>query len=174
VLLPGLILLGAGIGCTNPPLASTAIAVAPQDRAGMASGTNNTFRQVGIATGIAALGTVFQSRIEDKLTAGLRGTPLASRASDLAEAVSSGSIRQIASQAPAAARGQLTEVARSAFVTSLTGVFWIAAAVALVGAVLALVLVRGSDIEQRGPAPEAEADADPEPGSGREVVAVAR
>ena len=33
-------------------------------RAGMASGINSTFRQVGIATGVAALGAVFQSRID--------------------------------------------------------------------------------------------------------------
>ena len=31
-------------------------------RAGMASGINNTFRQVGIATGIAGLGAIFQSK----------------------------------------------------------------------------------------------------------------
>ena len=29
----------------------------------MASGLNNTFRQVGIATGIAALGAIFQSKV---------------------------------------------------------------------------------------------------------------
>jgi EmrB/QacA subfamily drug resistance transporter len=168
VLLPGLVLLGAGVGCTNPPLASTAIAVAPQDRAGMASGTNNTFRQVGIATGIAALGTVFQHSIERKLTSGLQGTPLAARAGDLAGAVSSGSIAQLAARAPASVRDQVTETARSAFVTSLTGVFWIAAAVALAGALLALVLVRGVDIEQHGPPAEAASERD------REVVAAAR
>ena len=33
----------------------------------MASGTNNTFRQIGIATGIAALGALFQSSIATKL-----------------------------------------------------------------------------------------------------------
>jgi EmrB/QacA subfamily drug resistance transporter len=59
-LIPGFVLEGAGIGLVNPPLASAAIAVAPPARSGMASGANNTFRQVGIATGIAALGAVFQ------------------------------------------------------------------------------------------------------------------
>ncbi|HEX4837366.1 MAG TPA: hypothetical protein VFV03_02430, partial [Solirubrobacteraceae bacterium] len=51
---------GVGVGLVNPPLASAAIAVAPPARSGMASGANSTFRQVGIATGIAALGAVFQ------------------------------------------------------------------------------------------------------------------
>ncbi len=58
-LLAGFIVAGAGAGLVNPPLASTAIGVvAPQD-AGMASGINNTFRQVGLATAVATLGTIF-------------------------------------------------------------------------------------------------------------------
>ncbi|HVW18032.1 MAG TPA: MFS transporter [Solirubrobacteraceae bacterium] len=62
-LLPGFLVAGLGSGFVNPPLASTAIGVvAPQD-AGMASGINTTFRQVGVATGIAALGSIFAARI---------------------------------------------------------------------------------------------------------------
>jgi EmrB/QacA subfamily drug resistance transporter len=59
-LIPGFVLQGVGVGLVNPPLASAAIGVAPPARSGMASGANSTFRQVGIATGIAALGAVFQ------------------------------------------------------------------------------------------------------------------
>jgi EmrB/QacA subfamily drug resistance transporter len=58
VLLPGLIVAGVGAGMINVPLASTAVAVVEPARAGMASGINSTFRQVGIATGVAALGAV--------------------------------------------------------------------------------------------------------------------
>ena len=57
------VLGGAGIGLVNPPLASTAIGVVPHERSGMASGINATFRQVGIATGIAGLGAIFQHQI---------------------------------------------------------------------------------------------------------------
>ena len=56
VLLPGFIVAGIGIGMVNPVLASASISVVEPQRSGMASGTNNTFRQVGIATGIAVLG----------------------------------------------------------------------------------------------------------------------
>src|SRR5438874_1202461 len=62
-LVPGFLLAGAGIGMVNPPLASTAIGVVHHSRSGMASGINNTFRQVGIATGIAGLGAVFQHEV---------------------------------------------------------------------------------------------------------------
>jgi EmrB/QacA subfamily drug resistance transporter len=62
-LLPGFIIGGIGIGLVNAPLASTAVSVVEPRRAGMASGINNTFRQVGIATGIAGLGAIFQSKV---------------------------------------------------------------------------------------------------------------
>src|SRR5215831_11691073 len=67
-LLAGFIVGGIGIGLVNAPLASTSVSVVEPRRAGMASGINNTFRQVGIATGIAALGAIFQSQIASYLS----------------------------------------------------------------------------------------------------------
>jgi predicted MFS family arabinose efflux permease len=61
-LLAGFIVGGIGIGMVNPPLASTAVSVVEPRQAGMASGINNTFRQVGIATGVAGLGALFESK----------------------------------------------------------------------------------------------------------------
>jgi EmrB/QacA subfamily drug resistance transporter len=61
-LLAGFIVGGVGVGMVNAPLASVAVSVVEPRRAGMASGINNTFRQVGIATGIAGLGAIFQSQ----------------------------------------------------------------------------------------------------------------
>jgi EmrB/QacA subfamily drug resistance transporter len=60
-LLAGFLIGGVGIGMVNPSLATTAVSVVPPQRAGMAAGVNNTFRQVGIATGIAGLGAIFQA-----------------------------------------------------------------------------------------------------------------
>jgi EmrB/QacA subfamily drug resistance transporter len=62
-LLPGMIVAGVGAGLVNVPLATTAVAVVEPARAGMASGVNSTFRQVGIATGIAALGAIFSHSV---------------------------------------------------------------------------------------------------------------
>ena len=64
VMLPGLLLLGVGIGLANPAVTYAALGVVPATRSGMASGVNNTFRQVGIAIGIAVLGTLLPARIE--------------------------------------------------------------------------------------------------------------
>jgi EmrB/QacA subfamily drug resistance transporter len=63
-MLPGLIVLGVGIGLSNPAVTYAALGVVPATRSGMASGVNNTFRQVGIALGIAVLGTLLPARIE--------------------------------------------------------------------------------------------------------------
>ncbi|WP_329171649.1 MFS transporter [Streptomyces sp. NBC_01477] len=61
-LLPGMVVAGIGAGMVTVPLASTAVGVVAPAQAGTASGINATARQVGLATGIAALGTVFTSR----------------------------------------------------------------------------------------------------------------
>src|SRR6202012_1054656 len=57
-LIPGFLIAGLGSGLVNPPLASTAVGVVEPRFAGMASGINSTFRQVGIATSVAALGSI--------------------------------------------------------------------------------------------------------------------
>jgi predicted MFS family arabinose efflux permease len=62
-LIPGFVIAGLGSGLVNAPLASTAVGVVPPEQAGMASGINSTFRQIGIATGVAALGSVFASHM---------------------------------------------------------------------------------------------------------------
>ena len=62
-LIPGFVLAGLGTGLVNPPLASTAIGVVAPPSAGMASGINTTFRQVGIATSVAALGSIFATKM---------------------------------------------------------------------------------------------------------------
>ena len=62
--LAGFMVCGGGIGLVNPALATAAVGVVEPQRAGMASGINSTFRQIGIATGTAALGAIFQHLVE--------------------------------------------------------------------------------------------------------------
>ena len=80
-LLPGFIVGGIGIGLVNAPLATTAVSTVRQERAGMASGINNTFRQLGIATGIAALGAIFLGKVGSFGFGAAGALPLAARAS---------------------------------------------------------------------------------------------
>jgi EmrB/QacA subfamily drug resistance transporter len=153
-LLPGFIVAGAGIGLTNPAIASTAVGVVDPRRTGMASGINSTFRQVGIATGIAALGAIFQSLVASKILDAL---------------AASGGARPAGAQFPPAAvlaQGdpRVLGSAHEAFVTGWTGalneILVISAVVALAGAVAALVLVRRQDFVAHGaPAGAAAGDA---------------
>ena len=75
-LLPGMIVAGIGAGFVNVPLAATAIGIVEPARAGMASGINTTFRQVGTATGVAALGAIFAGRTGDGLAGFVDGLNL--------------------------------------------------------------------------------------------------
>ena len=72
---PGFIVAGIGVGITNPVLASATVSVVPPERSGMATGSSSTFRQVGIATGIAGLGAVFLSQIRPNTVSALAATP---------------------------------------------------------------------------------------------------
>jgi EmrB/QacA subfamily drug resistance transporter len=63
--LPGLLVSGAGVGLISPALAAAMVSVLPLEQSGLASGINNTFRQTGIAAGIAALGAIFQRHDPD-------------------------------------------------------------------------------------------------------------
>ncbi|HEY7597111.1 MAG TPA: DHA2 family efflux MFS transporter permease subunit [Actinophytocola sp.] len=54
-----LALAGVGMGLTFSPLSATTLASVPTDSHGVASGTNNTLRELGVAVGVAALASVF-------------------------------------------------------------------------------------------------------------------
>jgi hypothetical protein len=147
-LVPGFIISGLGSGMVNPPLASTAIGVVPPHQAGMASGTNATFRQVGIATGIAALGSVFVSAMQSHLASTLPPS-LAGSAGTIAAAVRQGSAGHVLASLPAADRAATALALRSSFASGLNDLLYISAALALVGGVCAVLLIRGKDFVRR-------------------------
>jgi EmrB/QacA subfamily drug resistance transporter len=153
-LLPGLIVGGVGVGFVNPPLASTAIGVVDPRRAGMASGINSTFRQVGIATGIALLGTLFSNRFTSEVSSQVAQVPsLSGSGSRIASAVQSGGASQLLRSAPVAVRAQLREITVSAFTTGLNFILLVAAIIALVAGVVAFMTIRQKDfVYQQQPA----------------------
>ena len=91
-LIPGFIFAGIGAGLVNTPLASTAVGVVEPARAGMASGINSTLRQVGTATGVAALGSLLATQLRSTVTSDLAHTTLASGSHQLAQAISQGAV----------------------------------------------------------------------------------
>jgi EmrB/QacA subfamily drug resistance transporter len=141
-LLAGFLLAGAGVGMANPTLASTAVGVVAPARAGMAAGIGNTFRQVGIATGIAALGAIFQHVVARKVPEAFAHAPAAVRARVAhvpSEVLATGSPKPFHA-IPGGAHAYL-----AGFTAALNTLFVIAGVTALVGAALGLLLIRSSD-----------------------------
>jgi EmrB/QacA subfamily drug resistance transporter len=68
-MLPAFVLGGLGMSFVMTPMSAAAMGAAPVDKAGVASGVLNTFRQVGVALGIAVTGAI----VADRAAAAARG-----------------------------------------------------------------------------------------------------
>jgi hypothetical protein len=134
---------------TNPALATAAVGVVEPRRAGMASGVNSTFRQVGIATGIAAWGAIFQHLVNTQAprfaqavsAAGIHAQRPAGGGS-FSDFISFGLYRRLG---PAA-----VGPGRDAFLHGLNHILVYAGVLAVVGGALAAVLVRPRDFVAHG------------------------
>jgi EmrB/QacA subfamily drug resistance transporter len=143
-LLIGFVFAGIGIGTTNPGIGQAAIAVVPVEKSGMGSGINTTFRQVGIATGVAGLGAVFQGKVDSELSELLPKAP-----SGLGEAVASGGSRAVAElPLSPAVHAKAADAADVAFVHGMNSILLIGAVICFVGAALGFWLVRSEDFVQ--------------------------
>ena len=145
-MIPGFIVAGVGSGIVNPPLASTAVGVVAPERSGMASGVNTTFRQIGIATGIAVYGSVFASALRQKLAQALAGIPpLERHLPGVVTAIQQGKAAQAINAVPAPFRAPLVEAIHTSFASALDVLLVVSAVLALVGAAFSGVLIRRRD-----------------------------
>ncbi|MBN1528649.1 MAG: MFS transporter [Thermoleophilaceae bacterium] len=149
-LLAGFILSGAGVGIINPVIADVAVSVVPKEQSGMASGINDTFRQVGIAIGIAAWGAIFLGRGAAKVEELAAGTQAATgeRPRQLVEAVSSGNLDGALGAVPPGSRETVGNAAREGFLSGMNDILMLGGILAIAGAIAALWLVREQDIER--------------------------
>jgi EmrB/QacA subfamily drug resistance transporter len=152
-LLPGFIVAGIGVGLLNPVIADVAVSVVPKEQSGMAAGINDTFRQVGVAVGVAAWGAIFLGRGADKISSVASGTPASAgnHPRQLLEAASDGRLGSALSAVPHATRGLVEHATRQGFLSGLNAIIVIGALLALAGAVIALWLVREHEIERERP-----------------------
>ena len=138
-LLAGFIAAGAGVGLCNPTIAQVAVGVVEPARSGMAAGINNTFRQVGVSTGIAGLGAIFQTRVESKATSLLTASGMpGAKADAVAHAIATEGGRG------GGGGGAIARAAQLSFISAFNEILMVAAIIAFVGAVLGLLLVRSS------------------------------
>ena len=155
-LLAGFLVAGFGVGLLNPVIADVALSVVPKEQSGMASGINDTFRQVGVAVGIAVWGAIFLGRGASKVEELAANSPAAAgeRPRQLVEAVSSGNLEAALRSVPEQARSTVETAAREGFLAGLNDILLVAAILSFLGAGLALLLVREGEIERDAFEPE--------------------
>lgn len=163
-LIPGLIVAGVGAGLVNPPLASTAVGVVPPQRSGTASGINQTFRQIGIAVGIALYGSLFSARLESAMARAVRGKPdLEPYTHDLTAAASHGTGRQTIDVLPAPIRVSAARALHEGVAAAMNDLLIVSGGIAIIGGLLAAVLIRPQDFVSQRPSSATAANQDDHP-----------
>jgi hypothetical protein len=122
----------------------------------MAAGINDTFRQVGIAVGIALWGAILVRRGADEISELTAGTAGASGelSRELVEAASAGTLDQALAAGPAGSRQNLADAAGEGFLAGLNQVLRLGALLCFAGAVVVVLLVREREIERHTIEPE--------------------
>ncbi|MDX6609398.1 MAG: hypothetical protein QOF85_1323 [Solirubrobacterales bacterium] len=162
-LLAGFLISGVGVGLLNPVIADVALSVVPKERSGMAAGINDTFRQVGIAVGIAAWGAIFLGAGAAK-TQQVAGSAISGdEARQLVEATSSGALPQALAGVPRQAQDKVQSAAEQGFLHGLNEILLLGALLAFAGSVAALWMIREGDIEREGVVEGQPLEAEPQP-----------
>ena len=136
-LLAGSALGGAATGLVNPTVAGMALRAGEGARTGMASGINSACRLLGLATGVAALGAIFEHRIQAELQTSAPELPR-----QAAGAISAGIITPVVEAFPPLLRGAIRDAATSAFISGLNELFLVGFAIAVVAGIVTVLVVR--------------------------------
>ncbi len=142
-LLPGSALFGIGVGFASSQLTNVILSEVDRDKAGVASGTNTTVRQVGAALGIAVIGSLLNAQA---IRHAVRAVRASSRIAGPVKASTIAAIRaKGVNYAPAtnATRGDinvLTHALQTSVVDGARPALLFAAAVVTVGAFLSLLI----------------------------------
>jgi EmrB/QacA subfamily drug resistance transporter len=141
-LMPSFILLGAGIGLTMSPMSTAAMNSVVTAKAGVASGILSMFRMIGGTFGVALLGALFQDQARGRLSETLAQSSLTSdQQGELARSLAGG-VPQVEGLAPDQL-ARLTAASHDAFVYGLTHAMLLSVGVALIGVLVAFVMIRG-------------------------------
>jgi fucose permease len=133
-----LAVLGLGIGVAMTPATDAIMGALPKEKAGAGSAMNDVLRELGGTLGVAVLGTLLASKYGD----GMEGS-----VSSLSDPVAAASLDSVdAAHAAAAQIGgdagpSLIASADQAFVTAMGSTTSIAAAVAMAGALIAMLFL---------------------------------
>jgi EmrB/QacA subfamily drug resistance transporter len=134
--LPGLVVMGLGVGLTWAPATESVMGSLPAAKAGVGSAVNDTVREVGGALGIAVIGSVLASQYTGSISSTTAALP--ADAAHLAGDSLGGAV-MVAQQMGGTTGAALLEAAQAAFVDGFGLALTIAAVVAAAGAVVAAI-----------------------------------
>jgi EmrB/QacA subfamily drug resistance transporter len=140
---------GAGIGVAIPSATSAVMDVLPRERAGAGSALTNTARQVGVALGVAVLGSILAQSYRDHLSPALSALPAGARGT---AAQSIAATQAVAQHLGATGRGLLGP-ADSAFTDAMHVTTVVGALIALAGALVVIRWMPGSRPSAPAPVP---------------------
>jgi EmrB/QacA subfamily drug resistance transporter len=142
-----LTILGIGTGLVMSPITTAAMSTVPSARAGMASATLNTLRQVGGVFGIAVLGSIVTGRLVSEIRAALNALDLPPFVTDKVVEIArqgGGVAGDSTPSIPGIDVDAIREVVRLSFTTGMHRALWFAGAVVLAGAVVGAIMIRGT------------------------------
>ena len=152
--LPMMFVLGIGMGLFNPIRTELSVSTVSPERAGVASGINATFQQVGAAIGVAGLGAFFQNRVHHYFENDPATSILGPMRTDAARGAATGggnALRELLPpEIPAMMQQQLSSAADAAFINSLHTTFTVAALFPLAGMIITLFTIRRKDFWRAG------------------------
>jgi hypothetical protein len=132
-----LVVMGFGLAVAMTPATEAIMGSLPKEKAGVGSAMNDVLRELGATLGVAVLGSILASRYAGGMGGSTSGLP--TEAAD-ASVDSVDGAHAVAAQLGDSASG-LVSTADQAFVTAMGTTTDVAAAVALVGALVALVFL---------------------------------
>jgi EmrB/QacA subfamily drug resistance transporter len=138
-----MVFIGAGIGLTGAPATESIMGAVPEAKAGIGSAINDATRITGGTLGVAIIGSIYASLYANRLTSSLPAALPADAAADAQRSVGTafGAAAQLeASGQPRLATG-LHDAASVAFFHGFQTSVLVAAAIAVAGALMALVLI---------------------------------
>ena len=170
-----LTIMGIGIGLVMSPVTTAIMSTVPAARAGMASGTLNTARQVGGVFGIAVLGSIVTSQFVSQLRGALAALGLPSFVVDQVAAIAQqGRESADIPSVPGLDVAAIQTAVRESFTSGLHTALWVAGAIVLAGAVVSAVMIRGTSPDaQLARRAEAHAEAHVEAGKNPSLAATA-
>lgn len=138
-----LVPIGLGNGLVMSPMTTAIMSTVPASRAGMASATSNTMRQVGSVFGIAVLGSIVTHSFTSHLETALAGLRLPADVVQHILAIASQGREAAAAQAPAGVdMAAVGRVVADSFTAGFHTGLWISGIMLLAGAPLAFLTIR--------------------------------